>query len=312
MLDVSIIIVNYGTERLVTDCISSILKKTEGVTFEIIIVDNASPGNSFAFLEEKYKDAENIKTHALKDNVGFGRANNAGYELSSGRNIFCLNPDTELKNNAIAILSDYLDSNPTVGACCGNLLQSDGKPATSYRRLYPSLLLEFSFMTNYLIEKVRFNGSHKYNHTNNIINVATISGADLMVRRSVIEEVGFFDPTFFMYYEDTDLCYRIFKNNYSLRNLPQALIYHYEGKSTNRFDHKAALNFDGRSKFYSKHYSKPYQLVANLVWGAAVGGKAITLLFKKDSNLEYWITSLKLLIRYYKLSSSSFFLTCKY
>lgn len=299
MTDVSIIIVNYGTEELVSHCVASIMDKTEGVAYEIIIVDNASPNKSFATLEEKYRDVDFIKCHELNDNIGFGRANNAGYKLSSGRNIFCLNPDTELKNNAIAILSDYLDHNSDVGACCGNLLQCDGKPATSFRRLYPSIFLEFSFLSNYLIEKIRYSGSYKYNHTDRIIDVATISGADLMIRRSIVEKIGFFDPDFFMYYEDTDLCYRVFKNNYALRNLPQALIYHYEGKSTNFLDRKATLNFRGRSTFYTKHYSKLYQFTANLLWGIAIGVKTVTLLFKKDSNREYWTTSLKLLINYY-------------
>lgn len=299
MKDVSIIIVNYGTEGLVADCVSSILEKTEGVTYEIVIVDNASPDNSFAVLEEKYSTAENITCLALKENVGFGRANNAGFECTSGRYIFCLNPDTRLKNDAIVILSEYLDHHPEAGACCGNLLQVDNQPATSFRRLYPSIALEFSFMTNYLIEKVLYRGNYKYNHTGHVIDVASISGADLMIRRTLIEEIGFFDPAFFMYYEDTDLCYRIHKSHYALRNVPEALIYHFEGKSTSRLDRKATLNFNGRSIFYTKHHSKLYQFTANCIWGTAVLVKALTLLFNKDSNREYWTTSLKLLTKYY-------------
>jgi len=299
MTDVSIIIVNYGTERLIADCVTSVIDKTKGVAFEIIIVDNASPNGSFAELEKRYKDADNIKLLPMKENVGFGRANNAGYGLSSGRYIFCLNPDTELKNNAIGILSEYLDNNPSVGACCGNLLQADGKPATSYRRLYPSVFQEISFMTNYTVEKCLYGGSHKFNHTSGVIDVATISGADLMVRRSVLQKTGFFDPAFFMYYEDTDLCYRISASGFQLRNIPQALIYHYEGKSTNHLDHKAVLNFDGRAKFYAKHHSKPYRFAANMIWGAAIGLRVMALFFRKDSNLEYWTTSLKLLIKSY-------------
>ena len=139
MIDVSIIIVNYSTEDLIIQCVESVFMKVQGVNYEIIVVDNASPNNTFNHLETLYKGNDYVKCVRLKENVGFGRANNAGYKESNGRNIFCLNPDTVLINNAVKILSDYLDSHDNVGLCGGNLFHKDGKFCTSYNMTFPSI-----------------------------------------------------------------------------------------------------------------------------------------------------------------------------
>ncbi len=295
MPDISIIIVNYSTEELIANCIRSIEELTKDVFYEIIIVDNASPDNSFRKLKELYKNNNSIKCMALKENVGFGRANNAGYELSSGRNIFCLNPDTKLKNNAIAILSHYLDTHNNVGACGGNLYHDNGRLCTSFRMLLPSIWWEISFLTNYFPEKILFGKNRRFNTSNHVIQVATITGADLMIRRSVIEEIGFFDSDFFMYYEDTELCFRIKKNRYSLMNIPEAQIYHYEGKSTKNLGRKAKYNYDGRELFFKKHRSKVHHVIADIVFAGSVALRYLVTWYKKDPNKEYWSTLLRLM-----------------
>lgn len=298
-MDVSVIIVNYCTENLIIDCVKSIIDKTEGICYEIIIVDNASPHNSISILEKEFENDKTVRCLQLKENIGFGRANNAGYELSSGKYVFCLNPDTKLKNNAINILSNYLDNNPDVGACGGNLFQSNGEMCTSHRMLYPSIMWEFSFLSNYLLESIRYGKNRKFNTEHHAIDVATLSGADIMIRRSIIEEIGFYDPNFFMYYEDTDLCYRVSKNNFLIRNIPDAKIYHYEGKSTKNLEKKAGFNFDGRETFYNKHYSKVYHVIADAIYGTAVFLRILALIFRKDSNRKYWTTLFCLLTKKY-------------
>ena len=299
MLDVSIIIVNYGTENYIINAIDSVIAKTKRISYEVIIVDNASPNDTFRVLEERYARQENIRCLRLDENVGFGRANNAGYEQSSGRYVLCLNPDTELRNNAIDILSDYLDNHPEAGGCGGNLFQKDGHLCGSYRMLFPSVSWEFSFMTYYVFEVLRYGRNRRYNMTGRPIDVAIITGADLMIRRSVIESTGFFDPAFFMYYEDADLCYRIRKNGYRLTSVPQAEIYHYEGKSSKNLEGKARLNFVGRNIFYTKHHSRAYCMVADALWGIAIILRITALAFKKQSNRKYWATLLQMLLAKY-------------
>lgn len=227
--DVSIIIVNYHTQRLIADCLESVLRLTKDVAYEVIIVDNASgPG---------YKEPiENVapgfcRYVDLKENIGFGRANNEGFRIAEGRNLLCLNPDTVLLNNAVKILSDYLDSHPKAGAVGGNLYDGDMRPALSYRRIFPGVWWEFNELIGFLPEKMIYGGNRVYNTTKKPICVKYITGADLMIKRGVLDRSGGFSSDFFMYYEETDLCRRISRMGYDVVSVPEARIQHLEGKS---------------------------------------------------------------------------------
>ena len=123
-MDVSVIIVNYKTVPLILDCLESLRAKTKGITYEVIVVDNNSGDDFQERILERFPEVQCLP---LPENVGFGRANNEGLKIAKGRNIFFLNPDTLLLNNAIKILSDYLDGHPQVGACGGNLYDAEMK-----------------------------------------------------------------------------------------------------------------------------------------------------------------------------------------
>lgn len=119
-MDVSIIYVNYRTSGLIADSLRSVRALTQGVSYEVIVVDNNTEKSLPAEFGGLFPDID-IKYVMLDENVGFGRANNEGFKIAEGRNLFCLNPDTILLNNAIKILSDYLDAHPDtgiVGAIC--------------------------------------------------------------------------------------------------------------------------------------------------------------------------------------------------
>lgn len=118
-MDVSIIIVNYNTRQLTSNCIESIFKYTNGVSFEVILVDNASTDGSIDF----FTNDERIIFISSKENLGFGRANNLGYKVAKGRYIFLLNSDTLLLNNAIKIFCDTMSNVDGNIACIGTLLR---------------------------------------------------------------------------------------------------------------------------------------------------------------------------------------------
>ncbi len=238
-MDVSIIIVNYNSSGLIIECLKTIYSKTKDIDFEIIIVDNNSEKDIQSKIEKYNLNTLNIKYVLLNENIGFGRANNEGYNISTGRNILCLNPDTLLLNNAVKILSDFLDSNDTVGACGGNLYDCDGKSTISFRRILPGLLWEINALCLCLFEHLIWRENRYFNNSNKPINVGYVVGADLMVKRSVIEEIGFFSPDFFMYYEETDLCFRINKVGYKIQAIPDSKIIHLEGKT---FGPKTCIN----------------------------------------------------------------------
>lgn len=113
-MDVSIILVNYNTTRLLLQAIDSIYEKSAGFTFEVIVVDNNSSENPEKEIREKYGDQ--ITLISLSENIGFGKANNEGIKIAKGRYIFLLNTDTYLINNAIYILMQYMDTHLDVGS----------------------------------------------------------------------------------------------------------------------------------------------------------------------------------------------------
>jgi GT2 family glycosyltransferase len=212
-MDVSIIIVNYNTIKYTLDAIDSIFEKTNGVEYEIIIVDNNSSDNSKEIIAQKY--GSKVTYLALSKNIGFGRANNEGAKIAKGRNLFFLNPDTILLNNAVKILSRYLDDNPKAGCCGGNLFNIDRTPAGSFLRHFSHCVFdEINCFLCGLPGKLLYGRNTCFNHTGRPLAVGFISGADLMIRKTFFDELGGFCKDFFMYYEETELEWRIKKADF--------------------------------------------------------------------------------------------------
>lgn len=247
-MDVSIIIVNYNTVYLLLDAIESILKNTKGINYEIIVVDNNSKDGVAEVLTNRFD--KKIKFIALPENIGFGRANNKGLEFAKGRNILFLNPDTKLINNAIKILSEFLDNSPTTGACGANLLDENMKPAHSFKRFFPSIIGDINETLGQFPERLIYGKNINFNYTNNPLSVAYIFGADLMIKKNIIDNVGAFNPSFFMYAEEAELCLRIKNSGLKIMSVPSALIQHLEGKSfSNEKINEIRLEMQERGRF---------------------------------------------------------------
>lgn len=248
-MDVSIIIVNYNTSKLLDDCISSLIENITEVLFEIIVVDNASIDDSVALMKRKYPSINLIES---KINLGFGKANNLGVSFANGKYLFLLNTDTLMVNNAVKVFFDFMElkTSQDIGACGGNLFNLDLTPNFSYSLNYPSLknIISYRSGLSFLENKESFNSSKT------IKEVAIIIGADFFVRKKVFDLVRGFDPSFFMYVEDGDLCYRISKLKYKLVSVPEAKIIHLQGKSSSNF-FKLHMEYSGYLIFFKKHYS---------------------------------------------------------
>lgn len=232
-MDVSIIIVNYHSSRLIADCIDSIGVHTRDLEYEVIVVDNDSePDFKETILSLlHHPPLSGIKFLSLSENIGFGRANNQGLKTATGRNILFLNPDTLLMNNAVKILSDFLDNNSRAGACGPNILDESQNPAFSFKRFLPGIFWEFNELLNYYPQKLKYGQNTSFNHTGKPLEVGYATGAALMVKKEVLDKVGAFRDEFFLYYEETDLCYRIRKAGWKIFNVPEAEIIHLESKS---------------------------------------------------------------------------------
>lgn len=251
---VSIIIVNYHTSHLLLHCVDALEEQVKGVDYEIIVADNASSEEELVLL----RDDKRFTLLELDENVGFGNANNVAAQMAKGDYLLLLNPDTVLLNDAVTLLFRYMDAHPEVGICGGNLYDSDLQPTHSFHRLYPSFLSEMDFALGQVYRKIRFRSNAQFNRSEHPIEVAMITGADLMIRTDVWNKLKGFDTIFFMYGEDADLCKRCKQLGYSVVALPEAHIQHLEGKSFIESESHCRRILDGRFTYFNKHYGTLY------------------------------------------------------
>lgn len=291
-MDVSVIIVNYHTSKLINDCIASIFEYTGGVDYEVIVVDNNTENLS---VEITSANDARVKLIQLDSNLGFGCANNEGAKIAKGRNIFFLNPDTLLLNNAIKILSDYLDSNPECGGCGGNLYDANKHPVMSFHHKMPGAFWEFDDLFNTIPEKFRHGKNRWFNHTGKPLSVGYIQGADLMMPKNLFDRLGGFSDEFFMYFEETDLCRRIHESGYSLMSVPDAEIIHYESASfttADAFERKWRMVYKSRMIYLRRAYGKIKISLVNLT--GFIFLKSRCLLVKDCQKRQCYETRLRL------------------
>lgn len=261
MKDVSLIIVSYNTKELTLACIKSVYEKTQNLSYEILVVDNNSSDGSVEAIEESFPEVRVIKSN---ENLGFGKANNLGIGLSQSKYVFLLNPDTVLKNNAVKILYDFMENHPEAGAAGGMLYDDEGKRTFSFGRL-PLLKEKIQLiMLPHIFLSKEIRGKINYDDVNEISEAGYISGADLMIRREVLNKTGCFDNDFFMYYEETELQFRIKKAGYKIFIVPAAEIIHLEGKSSNN-KLRREQSYKSEYLYYKKCYNlskfSPFKII---------------------------------------------------
>jgi len=236
-MDISVIIINYNTADLIKQCVTSILNQT-GVTYEIIVADNASTDDSVNVLKTF---GESITLIANKDNLGFGKANNRAFKKSKGRYLFLLNPDAELMGqDALYKAVKYMEEYPECGLAGTQIINNNNQIEKTYYDHYPredQSSIDFSKLPGKL---------------------ATVLGASMVIRRDVFEAVNGFDEDFFLYAEETDLCLRIRKYGYQIQYNDSAVVKHIGSASTRKSppEHVIRMKKHAKYLFYKKHYSK--------------------------------------------------------
>ena len=252
-MDVSIIIVNYNTKELTQNCIDSIFENTIGVSFEVILVDNASTDGSVELFEQEQR----IQFIRSDKNLGFGKANNLGYKYTKGKYIFLLNSDTLLLNNAIKMFYDKMESIEDCVGCLGCLLENADHHYTHSYADFPTVSNSIYSLVSPFFRKfgckewILDNPKLRENHQS-FFQVDYITGADLFIRRNVIEECGLFDPDFFMYYEDPEMQYRYLRKGYKSYIYDAPKIIHLEGGSMKPDRRKSLISFDSQLKYLRK------------------------------------------------------------
>ncbi len=240
-MDVSIIIVNYNTKRLLADCLNSIYEQTKDISFEVIVSDNGSKDGSIEMLKDNFPQVILIENNA---NLGFGAANNRGLAIAKGKYIFYLNSDTILLNNAVKIFFDYWENSPekdSIGALGANLLNIN-KETIHSGGLFPDYKSDISGLTHNIygfMKQFFFHTLFKKNlpeykneKSEKIIGqVDYITGADLFLKN---DNFSYFDEDFFMYCEETYLQYKLSQENKKRILIDGVKIIHLEGQSAEK------------------------------------------------------------------------------
>lgn len=253
MADLSIIIVSWNTQALLHACLASIYAEAPLCDFEVWVVDNDSADGSVAMVTAEFPQVNLI---ASKENLGFAGGNNLALTRCNGRYILLLNPDTLIKPGALQTLVDFLDSHPEAGAAGSMLLNPD---ETLQSCTYPFPTLGRELWRLFHLDRIRPYGVYHMAEwgTQQSREVEVIQGASLLIRREILDEVGLFDTTYFMYSEEVDLCYRIHKAGWKLFYVPQSRVIHLGGQSTKQVAAEMFLQlYKGKLLYFRKHHGR--------------------------------------------------------
>jgi N-acetylglucosaminyl-diphospho-decaprenol L-rhamnosyltransferase len=260
----SIIIVSWNTRDLLDACLASVERElTE--TFggldrcEVFVVDNASADKSAPMVAEKYPW---VKLIANQDNRGFAAGNNQAFALSTGDYVLMLNPDTDVKLGALKTLVDFFADHPLAAVVAPQLLNTDGSIQRSCRQFptFIGMLYELIGLSRLFPAasprgiKFREYKMLDWNHDDER-QVDQPEGACLMIKRSVLDQVGTLDEGFFMLFEEVDWCYRVKKAGYEIWFTPRAQVVHHYGQSIKQVKVAMILSSHrGLHRFWRKHY----------------------------------------------------------
>lgn len=239
-MKLSIVIVNYNVRYFLEQTLLSVFKSTTYFKYEVIVVDNNSSDDSVDMLSVKFPT---ITVIANTENYGFSKANNQAIRASGGEYVLLLNPDTLIQENTLQKCIDFMESNENAGGLGVKMVDGTGAFLPESKRGFPSPLAAFSKMSGLskLFPNSKIFGKYhlSYLSKNETNKIDVISGAFMLLRKKVLDEIGFLDEDYFMYGEDIDLSYRIKKAGYENYYLADSTIIHFKGESTK----KGSLNY---------------------------------------------------------------------
>jgi GT2 family glycosyltransferase len=273
-MDLSIVIVNWNSAAFLRECLRSIYATAANLQFEVIVIDNASFDGSEIMVRREFPAVKFIQS---RRNVGFAGGNNIAFAHSSGRNVLFLNPDTELTDDALRIMCSALDATPDAGVVGCRLLNSDLSMQTSCIQAFPSILnqtLDFEFLQAMFPKSSLWGMRPLYEQKSQPSIVDIVSGACLMIRRIIFEQVGQFSTDYFMYAEDMDLCYKVARAGWRNYFVGDATVIHHGGCSSSiRANHFASIMMrESKLTFmrarHGRAYAVRYRCAATIISAA--------------------------------------------
>ena len=254
--DITIVIVNWNTKDLLMNCLHSVYQTIKDISYEVIVVDNASTDGSVKMLQDEFPTVEVIEN---EENRGFGAANNQAFAVMKGRYALLLNTDAVLTEHAIRELFLFMEGHPETSLSCGQLLNEDGNRQNSIAN-FPTLLTMSAntSLLEYIFPK-RF-PSKRYIHKSPV-EIESAIGACILVRKKAMNDIGVFDERYFFFFEETDWACRMRSAGWKIYHVPSAVIYHLQGKSVGESIRSRMEFYRSRYQFFQKYKNQTYVFI---------------------------------------------------
>ena len=271
-MDLSIICVNWNSLAYLRECIGSVYENTRSISFEIIVVDNASPEGGVDAIKDQFPETVIIKS---VENLGFARANNLGFKSASGEYVLLLNPDTKLLGPAINVLVENARTLVNFGILGGKLLNTDLSIQTQAIQKFPTILNQVA-----TIESLRLRWPNcplwelgpLFVKNGKPVKVEVIPGACMLLKSETFKAAGMFSEEFFMYGEDLDLNWKVRALGLSNYYIEDAQIIHHGGRSSSRqkVSHWSTMMIQNAMlRYYNKNYGASYAAMYRATTGAS-------------------------------------------
>ena len=279
-MDLSIIFVNWNSVDFLRECLASVYANTKSTSFEIIIVDNASPQGGVESLKEDYPEITIIKS---EKNLGFAGANNLGFRQVTAEYVLLLNPDTLLVGPTIDILLEAIRNLPDAGIVGCKMLNSDLSVQTTSIQKFPTIvnqLLNSEYLHLWWPGCPLWNIAPLFSDGKGLVKVEVIPGACMLLRSRVFAEVGMFSEDYFMYAEDLDLNFKLQKAGYTNYYIGSATIIHHGGRSSSRqkvSQWATMMKFQAMTRYYRKNRGRGYELAYRTAMSCAAVGRLMIL-----------------------------------
>ncbi len=263
-MQLSIVIVNYEVRTLLEGCLNSISSNLKGENHETVVVDNASADGSAETVRRGFPW---VRLIVNDENYGFARACNQGIRICSGKYLLLLNPDSEVTEGTYDRIVNFMETHPQVGIGGCHLYYPDGRTQTCFHR-FTSLANASSraLLLYFLLPRGKLTAPLFDDYLRPGEPIQRVCGGAMVLRREMLEEVGLFDESFFLYSEDEDLCYRAQNSGWKILAIPHTRVIHYHDQSGKKNIRKAIFS-TYRSQFflYRKYHAFPKTLLFRLI-----------------------------------------------
>lgn len=270
-VDLSVVIVNWNGAEYLPECLDAVYRHTEGVSVQVILVDNASTDGSVDMVRSRYPQVQVIRN---EENLGFARANNQAFPSCRGRYVLLMNPDTRVLGDALTEMVRFMDAHPEAGIAGCRVLNPDLTLQLACRRSIPTpsiALYRMIGLAKIMPSSRRF-ARYNLTYQDDTVEaeVDAVSGSFLMFRPQVLASIGGLDERFFLYGEELDWCLRAKRQGWKVLYNPAAEIIHYKGGLSKRNKLRSTYEFHrAMLLFHNKHFAGA--LARPLNWLVSIG-----------------------------------------